>query len=81
VDFKGLNICAGMLDTIFQIRQKHFISAQDMGDFVNALFDLFDPQENLCPIGQEKPFNAEECFRELMRHAIHPRENPQNPIQ
>ncbi len=42
-----------MLDTIFQIRQKHFISAQDMGDFVNALFDLFDPQENLCPIGQE----------------------------
>src|SRR5260221_3423973 len=75
VDFRKFDTTAGMLDTIFQVRGKDFILAQDVGDFIDALFDLFDPQENLCTIGQEKPFNADEYFRKLIGRAI-----PDGPI-
>jgi len=34
------------------------IDTEALGQFVTALTDIFDPQDNLCLFGQEPPYNA-----------------------
>jgi len=42
---------AEMLDTIFQVANKNWITSEAIGDLVRALDDLLDPQAHLCSGG------------------------------
>jgi hypothetical protein len=60
VDIERIGSSAAMLDWIFQVRQKGWADAKTMYDLLNALRDIFDPQQSLCSWGQDKRINATE---------------------
>jgi hypothetical protein len=45
---------ADMLDWIFQLRQKTWVSDAEMGAIVFALDELLQPQAHLCTSGKER---------------------------
>jgi imidazoleglycerol phosphate dehydratase HisB len=63
VDFENRNTAASMLDLVFQVERKGFISSEAVGHFITALADIFDPQAHLCTNGREQAFNAEEKLK------------------
>lgn len=67
IDLERIDMCAEMLDWIFQLAPKRFISNADLGHFVRALNEIFCPQHNLCGMGREHPFNAAEYLRRLLK--------------
>ena len=48
IDLERLRSSAGMLDWIFQVRQKIWATPQVLSDLLAAFRDIFDPQANLC---------------------------------
>ena len=48
VDLERMETAAAMLDWIFQVRSKAWITSRDVGDLCAALAELVDPQANLC---------------------------------
>jgi hypothetical protein len=42
---------AGMLDWIFQVYRKSWLTPQDVFDLLQALDDTVEPQKNLCSLG------------------------------
>jgi hypothetical protein len=63
VDFEHMNTSASMLDLVFQVERKGFISSEAVGQFITALADIFDPQAYLCTDGREQPFNAKDKLK------------------
>ena len=59
-----------MLDWIMQIQSKTWASAKDIGDLVQALADLFDPQSTLCSMGSSKQINAGEFLKKNIEVGI-----------
>ena len=62
-----ITTCAKMLDWIFQLRAKSWVTNDIIGDLVSAFDDLFDPQANLCSGGMDKSLNARERFDRLLK--------------
>lgn len=54
VDLESMRTSAEMLDWIFQLHGKCWVTHQDMGDLIDALWYLFSPQSTLCSDGQEQ---------------------------
>jgi hypothetical protein len=57
IDLDRMTSSAEMLDAIFQVAGKRWISNEDIGDLVRALDDLLDPQAHLCSNGKDKAFH------------------------
>ena len=58
INLESMTSSAQMLDWIFQVNMKTWASRKDIGDFVQALDDLFMPQANLCSGGVDKSLDA-----------------------
>jgi hypothetical protein len=54
IDLVEVRTSAAMLDWIFQLRHKSWITAQDLADLLEAFDDLLDPQANYCSWGEEQ---------------------------
>lgn len=52
VDLERIDRSAEMLDWIFQV--SNWANAQDVGDLVTALKEIFSPQANLCSFGTDR---------------------------
>jgi len=49
---------AHMLDWIFQLRMKTWVTNDMMGDLLTAFQEIFYPQATLCGAGRDKKLNA-----------------------
>ncbi len=54
IDLETITSSSQMLDWIFQLRGKTYITSQDLADLLHAFKDLFDPQHYLCSSGMDK---------------------------
>jgi hypothetical protein len=57
IDLETITDSAEMLDWIFQMAQKSWVSTEDLGNLIRGFEDLFSPQANLCSGGRNKQFN------------------------
>jgi hypothetical protein len=53
-DLRTIKDSASMMDLIFQIRQKLWTTPEVLYDLLEAFYDLFEPQGNLCSFGKNK---------------------------
>ena len=60
IPLSEMNNSTTMLDWIFQIAAKSWASAEDLGQLLVAIREIFDPQANICSMGIDRPFNAGE---------------------
>jgi hypothetical protein len=58
IDLEKIDGSAEMLDWIFQLNSKSWVSRKDMGDLVQAFDDIFTPQSTLCGQGIDKKLDA-----------------------
>ena len=65
-----ISSCAEMLDWIFQLRAKTWITNEDMGDLTQAFDDIFQPQATMCSGGREKTFDARIHLDKWFGHKI-----------
>jgi hypothetical protein len=49
---------AQMLDWIFQLATKTWMTSEDIGDLIHALKDIINPQANLCSFGTIKTLDV-----------------------
>jgi hypothetical protein len=56
VDVERCTSSAPTLDVIFQVAEKGWSTSKMLGDLVQAVRDLIDPQSNLCSFGKDKQF-------------------------
>lgn len=66
IDLEQFDTSAEMLDTIFQVTQKTWCTAQDAKDFLEAIRDLFNPQATLCSFGVDRKFNASRHIKKIV---------------
>jgi len=50
---------AQILDWIFQLHQKRWMTPESVHDLLSAFTDILDPQANFCSMGIERNGNAE----------------------
>jgi hypothetical protein len=50
IDLERMNTSAAMLDWIFQLCRKRWVTPTDAGNLVRALQDIFNPQARLCSL-------------------------------
>ena len=62
-----INTCAQMLDWIFQLRKKTWITNEDMGNLTQAFEDIFRPQSSMCSGGGEVPFDAKKYLDVIVK--------------
>ena len=48
IDLETMNTAGAMLDWIMQVSAKRWMTSQDKDDLLEALREIFNPQENLC---------------------------------
>lgn len=65
IDLERCKTPAQLLDYMFQIEAKTWMTLEDKGHLVEAVQDLLYPQQNLCSFGTNKRMNATEY---LMDH-------------
>jgi len=53
VDLAECTSSAGVLDWIFQLHEKTWMTPKDMRDLIEALSYIVDPQKTLCSFGHE----------------------------
>jgi len=63
VDLERSNSSAEVLDWIFQLDTKNWCGYECLGQLVQALGDLLDPQSNICAGGKDKSFNVSNYLR------------------
>lgn len=69
VDLESCTTSARTLDYIFQVASKTWATAKDLGDLVQAIDDLLDPQAHLCSFGMDTRFNPTAHLEELAARA------------
>jgi hypothetical protein len=57
---------AHMLDRIFQLSKKSWVTNEIRGDLLRAFHDLFNPQATLCSGGHDKKLDAKAHLRKLL---------------
>jgi len=59
IDLEKLDCSARVLEKIFDVSNKNWVTADVLANLIWALEDIFDPQRNICAGGTDIPFNAE----------------------
>ena len=72
VDLLEMNRSAQMLNGIFQVAAKDWVTDADLGNLVQALGYVFDPKATLCSGGQDQRFNARDWLQQRLG-AVRPR--------
>jgi hypothetical protein len=67
IDLEEINTCGQMLDWIFQLNHKTWMTFQDKADLLGASDSIFDPQKNLCSFGSTKQIDAPTFLRDRYR--------------
>jgi len=62
----GITDSARMLDWIFQLRMKAWVTNDIIGDLISAFQDIFRPQGTLCGSGTDKKLDAREHIERLL---------------
>jgi hypothetical protein len=70
IDLVRVRTSAAMLDWIFQLRHKCWITAQDLADLLEAFDDLLDPQANYCSWEEEQHPNVLRILESETSHAM-----------
>jgi len=68
IDLLMIHSSAELLDWIFQINQKTWATAIVMQDLLNAFDEIFDPQANLCPCGEDRRLPKSYLFNQEENH-------------
>ncbi|MBV2182053.1 MAG: hypothetical protein KUL86_12590 [Castellaniella sp.] len=55
ISFSDMHGSAAVLDWIFQLHGKLWMSPKSMHDLLSALSDILEPQANYCSMGQDQP--------------------------
>lgn len=55
IDLDRMPDSAAVLDWIFQVTNKRWVSISDAGHLIEALRDTINPQATLCPFGMNVP--------------------------
>lgn len=58
---------AEVLDFIFQVVKKPWITTEEMFDLLHAIDDVLDPQGQLCSFGKNSPINPKENMEKYMK--------------
>jgi hypothetical protein len=69
VDLKRCNSSAQVLDWICQLDKKNWCGAECVGQLVQAIDDLIDPQANICGLGKDTAFDATKYLREKQKES------------
>ena len=64
LDLQRNHDSASILDFIFQVRQKGWATPTVLADLLNAVEDIFRPQQNLCSWGHNKQIEPTPFLRE-----------------
>jgi hypothetical protein len=67
VELDTITTTGQMLDSIFEVSQKSWVTREDVGNLVDALDALFDPRQNFCPGGASRAINATELLRQRVK--------------
>ena len=54
IDLDRCTTCAGLLDWIFQLNSKTWLTAADLQDMLKALEFILQPQATMCSYGEDK---------------------------
>ena len=66
IDLEQINDSAQMLDWIFQLRTKTWVTNDIIGDLLSAFQDIFCPQATICGGGQNTTINATEHLQSVI---------------
>jgi hypothetical protein len=66
VDLEQITDSAQMLDWIFQLRTKPWVTNDTISDLVSAFQDLFSPQETICGGGVNQTINPTAWLRSVI---------------
>ena len=66
VDLEQITDSAQMLDWIFQLRTKPWVTNDTISDLVSAFQDLFSPQETICGGGVKQTTNPTAWLRSVI---------------
>ena len=69
IDLEGITDSAQMLDWIFQLRMKAWVTNDILGDLISAFQDLFRPQNTICGQGINKTIDAKEWLDHVIAKA------------
>lgn len=64
IDLDRIHDSATMLDFIFQVTSKEWMTIEDRINLIEAFREIFDPQANLCSWGQSKEIEPVSFLRE-----------------
>lgn len=53
IDLDKATSCAGLLDWVFQVYRKRWMSPKDIKDLLDAFTHILDPQANMCSFGKD----------------------------
>ena len=67
IDLEGITDSAQMLDWIFQLRMKAWVTDDIIGDLILAFQDLFRPQNTICGQGINKTIDAKEWLHHVIK--------------
>jgi hypothetical protein len=63
IDLYSIDGSAEMLDWLFQLRMKSWVTNDIMGDLLSAFQDIFRPQQMLCGAGKDKYLDAKSFLK------------------
>ena len=69
IELQKITDSAHMLDWIFQLRRKTWVTNDVMGDLLSAFQDIFQPQTYLCGAGHDKKLDAASHLERLFAKA------------
>jgi hypothetical protein len=64
INLEEINTCGAMLDWVFQLSSKTWMSLEDRADLIEAFREIFDPQANLCSFRGNREIDAPRYLRE-----------------
>lgn len=64
IDLETITTSAEMLDWIFQVQGKGWMTAKGLADLLQAFEDLLHPQSNLCSGGRDKTMDPKQVLRD-----------------
>lgn len=64
IDLDRIHNSAGMLDIIFQVTSKQWMTLEDRAELIEAFREIFDPQAHLCSWGESMEIDPIEFLRE-----------------
>ena|SRR3569833_3056975 len=67
ISLRGITSSACMLDAIFELREKDWVTDSILADLILAFQDLFDPRMTLCEGGKDHKINSEARIRSAIQ--------------